>query len=197
MPAPSSAARSRLRMTLARANRRTSRSLAVNAPSLNIGWENRLVVAVVTTRPVSASARLKSAIRASRSPGLAAKSNTSLSWKLTPYAPSSASLRTARSAGIGGRTAGPNTSTPCQPTVQMPNENLSAGVGEYASVVTARRSFLLNDDSWLARGAGQRPGRLAGRAERHVLLRLRHVHRGAEDARRRRADRLGPGRAPD
>ena len=144
-PAPSSAARSRLRMTLARANRRTSRSLAVNAPSLNMGCENRLVVAVVTTRPVSASARVKSAIRASRSPGLASKSNTSLSWKLTPWAPSSASLRTARSARIGGRTAGPNTSTPCQPTVQMPNENLSAGVGAYASVVTARRSFLLND----------------------------------------------------
>ena len=43
-----------------------------------------------------------------------------------------ASLRTARSAGIGGRTAPPNTSTPCQPTVQMPNENLSSGVGSYA-----------------------------------------------------------------
>src|SRR5215469_9646646 len=68
-PAPSSAARSRLRMTLASANRRTSRSLAVNAPSLNIGCENRLVVAVVTTRPVSASARRKSAIRRSRSAG--------------------------------------------------------------------------------------------------------------------------------
>jgi hypothetical protein len=60
------------------------RSLAVNAPSLNIGCENKLVVAVVTTSPVSASARLKSPIRASRSPGLASKSNTSLSWKLTP-----------------------------------------------------------------------------------------------------------------
>jgi hypothetical protein len=71
-------------MTLARANRRTSRSLAVNAPSLNIGCENRFVVAVVTTRPVSASARLKSPIRASRSAGPAPKSNTSLSWKFTP-----------------------------------------------------------------------------------------------------------------
>jgi hypothetical protein len=38
-------------------------------------------------------------------------------------------LRTARSAGIGARTADPNTSTPCHPTVQIPNENLSAGVG--------------------------------------------------------------------
>ena len=71
-------------MTLASANRRTSRLLAVNAPSLNIAWLNRLVVAVVTTRPVSASAWRKSAIRLSRSAGLASKPNTSLSWKLTP-----------------------------------------------------------------------------------------------------------------
>ncbi len=84
---------------------------------------------MVTTSPVSASACRNAAICLSRSPSPAAKSNTSLSWKLTPYAPSSASLRTARSAGIGGRTAVPNTSTPCQPTVQMPNENRSAGVG--------------------------------------------------------------------
>ncbi len=82
--APSSAARSRLRMTLARAKRRTSRLLAVNAPSLNIGCENKLVVAVVTTRPVSSSARRKSAIFLSRSVSLASKSNTSLSWKFTP-----------------------------------------------------------------------------------------------------------------
>ena len=116
-------------MTLASANRRTSRSLAVNAPSLNIGWPNRLVVAVVTTRPVSASALRNVADPLVPLLGVASNSNTSLSWKLTPYAPSSASLRTARSAGIGGRTAAPNTSTPCQPTVQMPNENRSSGVG--------------------------------------------------------------------
>src|SRR5205807_1112331 len=138
----------------------------------------------------------------------------------------------------------------------IPNENLSAGAGEYAfavmahmflsdrwrpagargsaSAVTARRSFLMNDGPRLAwartrlwsgvgacgepvvpagggvpergealpdaglvralvalggpawpggrvRGAGQRPRGLAGRAEGHVLLRLRHVHRATED----------------
>jgi hypothetical protein len=31
-------------------------------------------------------------------------------------------LADGRSAGIGGRTAEPKTSTPCQPTVQMPKE---------------------------------------------------------------------------
>ena len=82
--APSDAARSRFRITLASANRRTSRSLAVNAPSLNIGWPNRLVVAVVTTSPVSSSALRKAAIDASRSVPEASKPNTSLSWKFTP-----------------------------------------------------------------------------------------------------------------
>ena len=73
-----------LRIVLASANRRTSRSFAVNAPSLKTGWLNRFVVAVVTTRPVSARACLKSVIRLPRSVSLASKSNTSLSWKLTP-----------------------------------------------------------------------------------------------------------------
>src|ERR1700744_587481 len=110
-----------------------SRSLAVNAPSLNIGWPNRFVVAVVTLVPVSSSALRNAAISSSRSVFDASNGNTSLSWKFTPYAPSAASLRTARAAGIGGRTGPPNTSTPCQPTVQMPNENLSAGTGTYES----------------------------------------------------------------
>ncbi len=34
----------------------------------------------------------------------------------------------------GGRIAVPNTSMPCHPTVHSPNENLSAGVGVYASI---------------------------------------------------------------
>ena len=38
-------------------------------------------------------------------------------------------------AAIGGRTAPPKTSTPCQPTVQIPNENLSSRVGTYTSDV--------------------------------------------------------------
>ena len=73
-----------MRITFDSANRRTDRSLAVNAPSLNIGWPNRFVVAVVTTSPVSSSAFLNAAIRSSRSGGVASKSNTSLSWKFTP-----------------------------------------------------------------------------------------------------------------
>jgi hypothetical protein len=56
----------------------------VNPPSRNIGCENRFVVAVVTTRPVSSSAVRNAAIRSDRSASLAAKSNTSLSWKFTP-----------------------------------------------------------------------------------------------------------------
>src|ERR1019366_310338 len=136
--APSSAARSRLRITLASANRRTSRSFAVNPPSRNIGCPNRFVVAVVTTSPVSSSARRNAAISSLRWPSLASKGNTSLSWKFTPCAPSSASLRTARSAAIGGRTAPPNTSTPCQPTVHSPNEKWSSREGTYESVVTVK-----------------------------------------------------------
>ena len=129
---------------MASANRRTSRSFAVNAPSLNTGWPNRFVVAVVTTRPVSSSALRNAEILSSRSAAEAAKSNTSLSWKLTPYAPSSASLRTARSAGMGGRTAEPNTSVPCHPTVQRPNEKWSSRVGTYlSSVITDSLVFRL------------------------------------------------------
>src|SRR5258707_3024666 len=129
-------------MTLASANRRTSRSLAVNPPSLKTGCENGFVVAVVTTSPVSARALRNAEIRSSRSSLVSSNPNTSLSWKFTPYAPSSASLRTARSAGISGRTAPPNTSTPCQPTVQIPNENLSSRLGTYASAVTSQSSPL-------------------------------------------------------
>ena len=43
-------------MTLRSAYRRTERSLLVNAPSLNTGWKNRLVVTIGTIMPVSSSA---------------------------------------------------------------------------------------------------------------------------------------------
>ena len=71
-------------MTLAMANWRTSRSLAAKPPSRNIGCENRFVVAVVTTRPVSSSAVRNAPTRSARSASEAQKSNTSLSWKFTP-----------------------------------------------------------------------------------------------------------------
>jgi len=69
---------------LASANRLISRSLAVKAPSLNTGWPNRLVVAVVTTRPVWSSALRNAPIRSSRPASVASKAKTSLSWKFTP-----------------------------------------------------------------------------------------------------------------
>ena len=49
------------------AHRRTAGSLAVNAPSLNTGFENRLVVAIGTFMPVSSSARRNRFRIASRS----------------------------------------------------------------------------------------------------------------------------------
>src|ERR1700724_2142249 len=56
MRAPSSAATSRLSITLRTAKRRTDRSLAVNAPSRNTGWKNKLVVAIEHTTTVSSRA---------------------------------------------------------------------------------------------------------------------------------------------
>ncbi len=69
---------------LATAKRRTSGSLAVNAPSLNTGRLNRLVVAMGTCMPVSSSARRNRLTMASRSPAGAPAGTRSLSWKLTP-----------------------------------------------------------------------------------------------------------------
>ena len=126
MRAPSSAARSMLRGTLASARRRTWRSLAVNPPSLKTAWLNRLVVAISTTRPVSASAFVK---RSSVSCARPSSGTRSSSWKLSAAAPIPASRSTAYTGSIGGRTGPPKTSTPCQPTVQRPNENRSSGVG--------------------------------------------------------------------
>ena len=56
----------------------------------------------------------------------------SSSWKVMPYAPSSASRCTASTGSSAGRVASPNGSRACQPTVQSPKENLSAGVGRGA-----------------------------------------------------------------
>ena len=73
-----------LRITLRIANRRTSRSLLVKPPSLNTGWVNRLVVAVVTARPVSARPFLKRSMIASRVASSLPNGIRSSSWKLTP-----------------------------------------------------------------------------------------------------------------
>ncbi len=72
------------RMTLRRAYRRTSRSLAVSAPSLNTGWVNRLVVTIGTTSPVSSSAARNRFTCSSRSPAPDPNGIRSSSWKVTP-----------------------------------------------------------------------------------------------------------------
>ncbi len=73
-----------LRITLRSANRRMSRSLLVSAPALKTGWLKRLVVAVVTARPVSASPFLNRSMIASRVASSLPNGITSSSWKLTP-----------------------------------------------------------------------------------------------------------------
>ena len=73
-----------LRITLRIAKRRMSRLLLVNPPALKTGWLNRLVVAVVTTRPVSARPCLKRAMILSRVASSLPNGITSSSWKFTP-----------------------------------------------------------------------------------------------------------------
>src|SRR3954453_18699885 len=133
--APSSAARSMLRMTLRRANRRTERSLDVKPPSLKTGCEKRLVVTIGTTSPGSSRAALNRAISRSRSPVSVPNGIRSSSWNDTPHAPSSASRWTVSTGSMGARVAEPNGSLAGQPTVQRPNENLSCGDGEGPSPV--------------------------------------------------------------
>ena len=62
---------------------------------------------------------------ASTSPG----GTRSSSWKLTPYAPSSASRWTVSTGSSGGRVSCPNGSRPRLPTVQSPNVKRSRGSG--------------------------------------------------------------------
>ena len=118
-----------LRITLRIAYRRTVRSLLVNPPSLNTGSSNRLVVTIGTTIPVSSSAALNSSMIRCRSLLLLSGGIRSSSWKVMPYAPSSASLCTASTAASTGRVASPNRSRACQPTVHRPKLNLSSLVG--------------------------------------------------------------------
>src|SRR5690348_4786187 len=103
------------------AARRTPRSLDVNAPSLNAGCPNRLVVAIPTPRPVSSSAALKRATILSFSACVLPSGIRSSSWSETPHAPSSASLYTESTGSIGSRVGPPNGSRPGFPTVHRPN----------------------------------------------------------------------------
>src|SRR4051794_13462611 len=119
------------------ANRRTSRSLAVNAPSLNTGWVNRFVVIIGTFIPVSSSASWNRSRCLVRSSASLPKGTTSSSWKVTPYAPSSLSRCTDSTGSSGGRDASPKGSRACQPTVHRPNVNLCSGRGVSESVPDA------------------------------------------------------------
>src|SRR4051794_1842215 len=131
--APSSAPRSIERIALPIAARRTRRSFEVKAPSLNAAWPNRFVVAMPTVRPVSSSADLKPATMPSRSAAEDPHGTRSSSCRLTPHAPSSASLRTESTGSIGSRVGPPNGSRPGLPTVHRPNVNLCSRRGVRAS----------------------------------------------------------------
>src|SRR3954462_10606638 len=82
-----------------------------------------------TTRPVSVRAALNSSMIRARSLLLDPGGIRSSSWKVMPYAPSSASLCTASTAARTGRVASPNRSRACQPTVHRPKLNLSSRAG--------------------------------------------------------------------
>ena len=111
------------------AKARTRASLLVNAPSRKTGSPKRFVVAIGTFTPLLASAALNSRTMRSRSADDASRGTRSLSWRLTPYAPSSPSFSTMRFGDIGARTGSPNGSRPMLPTVQRPKVKWWSGAG--------------------------------------------------------------------
>src|SRR5262245_49260485 len=108
---------------------RTHASLLVNAPSRKTGSPNKFVVAMGTQTPESFSAFWNSRTILSRSDADASRGTRSLSWRFTPYAPSSPSLRTMSFGEMGGRTGSPNGSRPGFPTVQRPKVKWCSGFG--------------------------------------------------------------------
>src|SRR6266511_4097236 len=97
-----------------------------------------------TVRPVSSSALRKRPMWSSLPNG-----TTSSSWKVMPYAPSSASLCTASTGSSGVRVASPKGSRACQPTVHRPNENRSSRVGCGVTVISIEKfvywlNYLMN-----------------------------------------------------
>src|SRR3954468_1824289 len=90
-------------------------------------------------------AALNSRTMRSRSAAEASIGTRSLSCRLTPQAPSSASMRTASTGGSGTRTASPKGSRPRLPTVQRPKENLSSLRGVYSVVIGVSPRSLLID----------------------------------------------------
>ncbi len=110
--APSSAARSMLRSTLRSAKRRTLRSFEVKPPSLKTGGLKRLVVTIGMIRPVDSSAPFRRSISVCRSASVEPKAKRSSSWKVRPYAPSSASFSTTCTTSRGARVGPPKGSVP-------------------------------------------------------------------------------------
>ena len=125
-------------MVLRSAKRRTLRSLAVKAPSLNTGWVKRLVVTIGTARPVSSRAARRRLRLVSRSWSSASNGITSSSWNVMPQAPSSARWWIDSTGSSGGRVASPNGSRACHPTVHRPKVNRSSGVGSRVIGVSLR-----------------------------------------------------------
>src|SRR5579862_7395866 len=70
----------------------------------------------------------------------------SLSWRLTPQAPTSASIATMSFGAITGRTKSPKGSRPRFPTVHRPNVNLCSGFGSnvFLDMDAPSRAFLPN-----------------------------------------------------
>ncbi len=177
-----SAAMSTAWSTLRRPNRRTPRSLLVSPPSLNTGWLKVFVVTISMTRPALVVASLSWDSRACRVASSASKGKTSLSWKVIPHAPSSASLSEYSHGSSAGRVAMPNGSAPVHPTVHSPNENLSCGIGVRVAI---RHGRLLNllchktnaQEALLSRradiAAGPRAASAARRPRRRITTRPR------------------------
>ena len=116
-------------------SRRIAGSLAVNAPSLKTGRQKRFVVTMGTCMPVASRARRKRLRISSRSLAVEPYGTRSLSWKLTPYAPRSASRWTESTGSSGARTSVPKGSRPGFPTVQSPKVKWSSGLGVKGSVM--------------------------------------------------------------
>jgi len=137
------------RIALPIAARRTPRSLEVNAPSLKAGWPNRFVVPMPTPSPVSSSAARKRETIRSSSAAEVPHGTRSLSCRLTPQAPSSASLCTESTGSSGARVGSPKGSRPGLPTVHSPK--------------VKRGSVMRRPGAARRRGSGAgRPGRRSG-----------------------------------
>ena len=146
------------------------RSLLVKPPSLNTGSENRLVVTIGTTRPVSASACLNRSMMPLPLGGAAAGRDevVVVEGDAVGARARSACARPRRGSSTG-RVASPNRSRACQPTVHRPKLNLSSRVGVGCHDAG---SFLSSDASRLgsSRSTGRAAvGRSAGRRGRWSL----------------------------